>query len=68
MAKTIVTFILIDVISGLVYLFLKQKRITEFLKFCSDLNTLKYTITAICEELIDNISLLINCAGKYYLK
>ena len=30
----------------------------------SDLNALKYTITAIREELSDNISVLVNCAGN----
>jgi hypothetical protein len=32
------------------------------------LNGLKYTITAIREEMGDNISVLVNCAGKFSLK
>ena len=32
----------------------------------SDLNALKYTITAIREELSDNISVLVNCAGNSF--
>ncbi|CAF1120983.1 unnamed protein product [Rotaria sp. Silwood1] len=34
----------------------------------SDLNALKYTITAIREDLDDNISVLINCAATAYFK
>ncbi|CAF4639480.1 unnamed protein product, partial [Rotaria sp. Silwood2] len=34
----------------------------------SDLNALKYTITAICEELTDNISVLVNCAATALFK
>jgi len=34
----------------------------------SDLNALKYTITAIREELSDNISVLINCAATAHFK
>ncbi|CAF4155547.1 unnamed protein product [Rotaria sp. Silwood2] len=32
-----------------------------------DLNALKYTITAICEELTGNISVLVNCAATAHL-
>ncbi|CAF1033168.1 unnamed protein product [Adineta ricciae] len=34
----------------------------------SDLNQLKYTITAIREELSDNISVVVNCAATAYFK
>ncbi|CAF4679385.1 unnamed protein product [Rotaria sp. Silwood2] len=34
-----------------------------YLYLSIDLNALKYTITAICEELTDNISVLVNCAA-----
>ncbi len=70
MAKKVVVFILIDVILGLFSSISKVKKPIEIFVFVlySDLNALKYTITAIREEVGDNISVLINCAGKSYLK
>ncbi|CAF4762158.1 unnamed protein product [Rotaria sp. Silwood2] len=45
----------------------QHSRIYTYRCDLSDLNALKYTITAICEEVTDNISVLVNCAATAHL-
>ncbi|CAF4515447.1 unnamed protein product [Rotaria sp. Silwood2] len=46
----------------------EHSRIYTYRCDLSDLNALKYTITAICEELTDNISVLVNRAATVHFK
>ena len=66
-AKIIAAFTHTDAISGLLFV-LPSKFSSDV--FCSllhsDLNALKYSITAIREELDDNISVLVHCAGRIH--
>ena len=43
-----------------------MRNLSMLLFVFSDMNALKYSITAIREEMGDNISVLVNCAGKLH--
>jgi hypothetical protein len=65
MARNTAAFTPTDAISGTApFLLCKTKNLEQSSSSSSDLNALKYTITAIREELSDNISVLVNCAGN----
>jgi NAD(P)-dependent dehydrogenase (short-subunit alcohol dehydrogenase family) len=70
MAKNIVESIPIDAISGKGSLPSPFDDLSEsrWRKSSSDLNALKFTIAAVREELGDNISVVVNCAGKCALQ